>query len=122
MNISNCLKLAEIFLVYVSFTFFASLSQAAVHTHFDAEKSKPGVFLYRDYRSNSNACQDWVSKSKLTCGASPGGYYDATLDGFVIPIVEGVNEAIGRSPIDTSWRDDSSSTAVSAPLPLTTKK
>lgn len=63
------------------------------HSHFDTEKNKPGVILYRAYRTDEEISRDWVSMDGIPYGAQGSAYYDSNLDGAVIPIIEGIDEA-----------------------------
>ena len=73
------------FLAILISGFFPFLS-IADQTHFEAEKVKPSVEWYREYRTTAEIEADNWCFCELNAGDPGMAYYDATIDGVVLPI------------------------------------
>src|SRR3989304_7359097 len=72
-------------LIICSAVFFCHTANAAIHTHFDTEKNKPGVVFYEGYRNQSTINRDSFNFDGIAAGSANAAWYNTEIDGAALP-------------------------------------
>ena len=82
------------------------LGKPGSHSHFDNERTKPGVIFYRAWRSKEEVDSDWWTYGmSIPPGHSNAAWYDASYDGALFPIRNINGNDISFGSLQPFYRD-----------------